>query len=326
MNRTHMWLGVVLAVQVLLILLFRGPLSGGGERGDAGTLLPELESMTAQRIEITDGTGQSVVLARDGDAWTVQSLDGYPADTEKVNKALAALGEVNGRRPVVSSGRYHAALKVGSDAFERRVRIWGEGERDAEAELFIGTSPNYQVSHVRRGGDDHVYEGQGVSAFDMPAGADAWANRKLVDLTVDAVSSIEVANRHGRFALEQREGHWSVKEPSARASRSLDQEKVASLVRLLAPLYVSEAAGRRDASHGMDRPAATVTLRVGPHPEEATAIGAAPPSFVTLQVGAEKPGADGLRYAGVDGSDFSAVIAKATADKLLEQRLNDLFF
>lgn len=323
MKRSHLVLGVVLVAQILLILLVRGPLSGTGARGEAGTLLPELESVTVGKVEITDGDGKSVTLERDGDAWLLPALGGYPADGAKVADVLAKLREVDGRRPVVSSGRHHAALKVADGDFERRVRMWGDTD-GKPVELYIGSSPNYQVSNVRRGGADRVYEGQGVSAFDLPATPEGWIDRKLVDAEAEGVSRIELQNRRGRFALEKREGHWSVVEPSSRSSRALDQTKVETFVRMVAPLYVSEAAGARTTGQGLDSPIATVTLHLGPHPDEATALGAAPARVVTIYVGAEKPDGAGMRYAGLDGANVTAVIVKATADKLADQSLDDL--
>lgn len=324
MKRSQVVLIAALVAQLLLILLLRGPLSRDGSRGDAAALLPELASATVQRIEIADADGNAVTLEHGDHGWAIPSLGGYPADAQKIEQLIESLGDVDGRRPVVSSARHHAALKVGDGEFERRVRIWSEAGGERPLELLIGTSPNYQVSNVRRGGDDRVYEGQGVSAFDLPGRPDGWIDRKLVDAAVDGISRIEVGNRRGRFALEQREGHWSIAEPASRSSRALDQAKVQAFVRSVAPLYVSEAAGARDAAQGLDAAAATVTLRLGPHPDEATAVGAPAARIVTLLVGAETPAGNGMRYAAVEGSSVTATIAKATADKLIDQALDDL--
>ena len=189
--------------------------------------------------------------------------------------------------------------------------------------MYFGTSPNVQATHVRRGGDDRVFEAS-MSAFDVPAGPSSWVNRRLVDLVSDDVTSIEVANRHGRFALENRDGEWRVTRPSSRVGRTASTEDVMNLVRPLAGLNVSEPVGPRDVSHGLDDPAATVTLRTGPLPAAGDDPAVDAGMVVTLEIGGETGAANGERYVSKDGFGFVATLSKSNADRALDQKLSDL--
>ena len=123
MTRAQWILAAALAVQLLLL----GLLSLGG-RDRAGSepraLVPDPEAFTAVRLEIAGDDGDPVSLRREGEGWVLGDPDGYPADRAKVEELLAKLEPLEVRRPVVTSGRYHAALEVADDAFRRRLRAW----------------------------------------------------------------------------------------------------------------------------------------------------------------------------------------------------------
>jgi hypothetical protein len=321
-TRAHKLLAALLAVQVILLVIARGPWAGNRGRTESGPLLPELESVTAQKIEIEDADGKSVVLEREGQAWALETQGGYPADTSRVRQLLTDLAAARKGRPVVSSGRYHKALKVADGAFERRVRLWDGTDRSPRVELYVGTSPSYQASNVRRGGDDRVFEASGINAFDLSAAPDAWVDRNLVSVSSGDVTAIEVKNRGGRFALEKRDGVWKVTQPAARAGRTADSDKVMEFLRPLAPLSLESPVGAREPAQGLDDPAAMVVLKTGgPVASAAEANPAA--KVVTLLVGAEKADTGG-RFVSTDGFGYTATIVKSTADRILDQKLGDL--
>jgi hypothetical protein len=330
MDRTQRLLAAVLAVQLLVIglLQFVFPASGGAVKEQP--LLPALASMTPEKIEVGDGTGRTITLAREGGAWTLEDPKGYPTSAGKVEKLIDDMEKLSVGRPMVSNRRNHAALKVADDGFERRIRIWEKASDKPSAELYVGTSSRFQSSHVRVGGKDPVYEASGINAYDVASDAASWIERNLVPLAADSVTAVAVRNRKGSFELEKRDGRWSVRAPAARAGARLDAQKVEDLVRALCGTYIEAPAGPVDAAaQGLGAPDATVSL-TGP---AAAAAGApvsllggsgAPPVPVVVSIGGPVAGKDGQRYATRSGFGFAVTVPKYSADRALDATLSEL--
>ena len=227
-------------------------------------------------------------------------------------------------RPVVSSSRYHTALKVTEDDHERWLRIWKDPSGDPEVELFLGTSPNYRISHVRLGDDDLVYEVQGLSAHDLRAEAVSWIDKEFVRAPFDRVVGFELRNGHGKFTLEKKDGGWTLVTPSGSSGKKLNQSAVDSFVRSLASLQAAEPGGRADTpAYGLDEPEAVAEITLLSEDPEAGADEGA--EIIRLQVGNEVEDGDGKRYASRSGFDFSVVLSKWEAEKMTDKKLEDLF-
>jgi len=321
-DRTQRLLAGLLAAQIVLLglLHFVSPASRAAVKEQP--LFPALASMTPQKVEIGDGTGASVALDREGGVWTLESPKGYPVTAGKVEKLIGDIEKLSAGRPVVSNRRNHAALKVAEDGFERRIRIWEKPGSKPSAELFLGTSPRFQASHVRVGGKDPVYEASGLSAYDVPADPGSWVDRSLVAVPADSVSEIGVSNRKGSFQLEKKDGRWSVKTPVSRARAALDAAKVASLVGALCNISLDAPAGpESDAAYGLSAPEATVVITRMPAAGDSAAAGV---SAFVVRFGAPVQGKEGERYAARSGSGYAVRIPKYTADRALEATLAEL--
>jgi hypothetical protein len=317
MTRTQWILAGILAVQVLLLIAAAPWSSETGVEGSRA-LLPELESFTPARLEIHESDDRSVALERKGDAWILEDRDGFPADSSKIEELLDNLETLEVRRPVVTQSRYHDTFKVADDDHERRLRIWKDAGDDPELELFVGTSPNYRVSHVRLGDDDRVYEARGVGAYDLRSDALSWVKQVFVDVPFDDVTRFALRNEHGRIELAREEGVWNLVASAGPDEQALDATAVDALVRSVASLRLSEPAGSIDTvSQGLDDPAATVEIsyRAGEEAAEET---------LEVRVGAEVEEGDGKRYASRTGFDHAVILGKYDADKLTGQKLADL--
>jgi len=318
MNRTQWTLTGLLLFQFLLLLLIAAPWSSGSGASGPMLLLPALESFTPARIEISS-VDDSLVLDREQDGWRIEQADGYPAEESMVDQLLDSLGQLQVRRPVVTSSRYHEALKVTADENERRLRIWESGEDDPRIDLFLGSSPNYGVNHVRVAGEDNVYEVRGLSPWDMRADMSSWIDKKLVDVAAESVVSLKLRNEHGVIELSRGEdGAWTAVPADSAAAIALDSSKVDSFVRALGSLRFSEPAGRIDGGQGLgfDSPAAELEMAYGLDGEAS--------GVVELVVGGEADPDSGTRYASRAGSEFGVILSKWDADRLVDKKLDDL--
>ena len=232
MNRTHGILLGALAVQAVLILLTGSFFGSTTEAGARHALLPVLADLAPTRVQITERDDKSVVLERAADAWALADVDGYPVDSSQVETLIDSLEGVQVGLPVVSSSRYHEALEVTEGKHQRRVRMWKDGAGDPDVDVYLGSSPNYQVTHVRVGGTDEVYEARGINAYDFRTDASAWVERKFVDLDYEDVSGLRVRNAHGSFDLQKGDDGWSSTAPLP-PGKTLDDAEVDSVVRAL---------------------------------------------------------------------------------------------
>jgi hypothetical protein len=310
MTRTQSVLGVTLLAQcALLALLWSG--SGRSGAGEPVALLPQLESTTAGRIEITGDEGKTLHLARVEGAWTLAEADGYPADASKVDGLLSDLKEIRVRRPVVTSSRYHEALKVTEADAERRIRIYPEGGTDPVADLLVGSSPNYGATHVRLAGADDVYEVRDLRTYDVRPDPGSWIERKLVDVAAEDVTGITIRAGSTTVVLARTDGTWRMTEPAGAA----DASKVDTWLRGVVGILASEPAGRADKPElGFDDPAAVVELT-------RTKDGAS--DTLILRVGATAPGEEGQRYARRDGASHAVTLSSWDAEKLLTKKADD---
>ena len=333
MDRTQRLLAGLLAGQLLLIGLMQFVLPSGRAAAKEQTLLPALASMTPQRLEIDDGSGASIVIDRGDGAWTLESPKGYPAVASKVDKLIDDIEHLSAARPVVSNRRNHGALKVADDAFERRIRIWEKSGEKPAAELFVGTSPRFQISHVRVGGKDPVYEASGLNAYDLPADPGSWVDKALVPIAPDSVASIGVRNRKGSFELEKKDGRWAVRAPASRSGAALDAQKVDGLVRSLCGISLEAPAGPvGDAAYGLSAPEASVTITRVPAAPAGTIPGTGGPSAGTgvapaptvVSIGAPVPGKADQRYGSRSGFGFAVTLPKYSVDRALDATLAEL--
>lgn len=324
MNRTQLYLAGLLLVQVLLILVFRSPFAGASSGYESRALLPALDAITPNQVEILGPDEESIKLVRRDGAWQVDDLGGFPADGAKLESMLDELKEIRVRRPVVSSDRYHASFKVGEDDHEARVRLWDDGEGDPDVDLIIGSSPNFRTSHVRLAGEDEVYEASGVSPYDMRPAGNSWIDRDLVDADPTGVVGVLLTNAAGGFELVKQAGIWTVSAPAHGEDVELDQGKVDSFVRTAVDIQLSDGTGPVDeAAHGFANSAATLVLRIqdaANDPDEPSAM-----HEVTVRVGNHPEDDDAKRHVTRDGFGFTGIVWESSVRRLLEEKLEELY-
>lgn len=320
MTRAQLYLAGLLLVQVVLILVFRSPLSGATTGSEARPLLPVLDAITPNRIEILGEDDASIRLVKRDGEWRVEAedLDGFPADAAKIDGLLGDLQDIRVRRPVVSSARYHEAFQVTEDENEARLRMWDETGDEPDVDLILGSSPNFRTSHVRLAERDEVYQARGVSPYDLRPMPNSWIERDFVPVDEASVVGLTLTNASGGFELAKEAEGWKVLAPADREGVAVDPEQVASLVRQATSLRLSEATGAVDrARHGFDEPAAKLVLRLA---EEAEPAG----GELTLLIGGTPEDEESQRYVTREGFGFTGIVWESSVRRLLEDGLDDL--
>lgn len=263
-NRTIQWLALLLGIQLLVALglHFTGPdLAPGAEQ--APLLAFDRERVDRLRLE---GPENAVVTLEKGDAgWTLKELEGFPADTTKVDQLLARIAELQGGIPAATSAAAQPRFRVSDQDFERRIGLFAGDQ--ALGTLYLGSSPGMGQIHARAGDSERI-EVVELAAFDIPVQADDWIDRLLVRVPREQITAIEIAGLRIERVPAAQGAAAEGDEPRPRwqatglgEGEQLNQPAADTLADRLAELSIGAVLGR-DAKpeYGLAKPALTLTV------------------------------------------------------------------
>src|SRR5690606_15912738 len=98
-------------------------------------------------LELAGPDGESLQLSKAQQGWQLPALDGFPADSQRVERMLERLQDLQSGLPVASSGEAQMRFKVADENFERKVQL-KSGDKTV-ATLFLGSSPGMRRIHAR---------------------------------------------------------------------------------------------------------------------------------------------------------------------------------
>ncbi len=274
MPKTIRWLGVLLAVQIVMAVgLNFSTLWPSAQPGAAS--LVEVAKSQINRV-VLEGPDQSkVVLVKEEEAWLLPELEKFPADSTRVNTLLAKiLGSKPGSPMAVTSGA-KSRFKVSSEAFERRITL---AENDtALAILYLGSSPGPRRSYVRADGEDAIFSLE-LAAYEMPMQLAEWEDKRILQFPKTEIKALEVAG----LRLEQStqpapssdgtqtddQPHpaipslaWEARELKGDRRLEIKPDAVDTLTRLVADLTFDRVLGRDlRQDYGLEKPLFTVTV------------------------------------------------------------------
>ncbi len=153
----------------------------------------DLASIASIRI----GTGDdALTLVRQGPQFVVASKQGYPADTEKINRLLIDLTDLRVTELVTDDEENHESLHVTEDNVESLVRFFDQSDTlmtgiaiGSRHIVEGGTGPSQ--SYVRLLSSSNVFLAQ-----DAPSVEDSaieYLDRNILDLEGDEIAQVEVS-------------------------------------------------------------------------------------------------------------------------------------
>jgi hypothetical protein len=303
-TRLQQILGGILVLQLALaafVLWPRPVASGGGEPLLAGVKVGDITALT-----ITGDTGQTVKLAKQGEAWVAPDAGDYPADAAKVSPVLDKLVAIKTGRLVAQTKTSHAQLQVADDKFARKVEVTtGSGTQT----LYLGSSAGGSTIHVRLAGQNNVYLANGLSSWEVAVDLLSWVNPVYFEATAADVTGFTLKNRNGEFAFtKDASGNWTL--PGLAAGEAVNANNVVTLVSSATSVRMTKPLGKmEDAAYGMAQPAAVVTLKYKSGDQEKT---------TTLTIGGQDP-ADKGYYVKSSDSPYYVKVAEYSVQTLVER-------
>ena len=252
MNRLSLKLAAVLGLQLVVALVLW---AGGPDYNAFKAKEPLLafDAAKVDRIEIAEGSANSVALVKEDGKWVIPSSAGFPADAAKVSGLLTKLAGLKKGWPVATSAEAAKRFKVSDDAFERRVVLKSGG--GTLGELLLGTSPNFKSVSVRAGGDANVYS-VAFAAYEAGARGDEWQDRSLLNIQQDQIASIAI----GDVLLERKDGKYVL--PGLAAGQKQDETATYRLAGALSyPVFEAVVGKGAEAQAKVNAPDIEITVK-----------------------------------------------------------------
>jgi hypothetical protein len=255
MNKQNQILAAILVVQIVILAVVYWP---GTSVAEGQRLFEGLEVDQIVKLGIRGLGDEQIQMARGADGWVLPEAGDYPIQAGKVEAFLEKMLSVRADRLVTGTRDSHKRLQVTDEEFERLIEF--ELEDGTQHKLFLGSSPRFQVIHVRADDQDEVYLALGLSASDAGSGVSNWIDTTYFSVPQDELVAITLENGNGRFEFEKDEaGNWTM--INLPAGETLLENNVRSLATRVSLLRMQRPLGREEKeAYGLDDPNARFTL------------------------------------------------------------------
>jgi hypothetical protein len=271
MNRRNQILSAVLAVQLVLAVVVFWPRSTAAG-AEAGPLLENFSPGDVVSLTIKDADGNQITLAKDSDSWVLPEADNFPANGEKVSSLLDNIGKLQTDRLVTRTQSSQKRLQVADDDFVRLVELTlADGQAH---KVYLGSSPSSGATHVRADNQSETYLTADVRTYDVGASGTSWVDTQYYTVPTTSTLSLSLKNANGEFEFDQAsDGTWTLKGLSG--DEQFKQSTFDTLLTQATSLRMVEPIGKeKQASFGLDKPQALVTIKTQGGQTYTLAVGA----------------------------------------------------
>jgi hypothetical protein len=326
-NRTNQILFVSLVVQAVLITATTFGRSKEGPVAKATKVFEGFEPEKVTKIKIAGDLGvnldkkepqKTVLLDKQGTSWGLADADHYPADQSKVDTFLKNVQKLMARGAVVCKKSYFPKLEVADDKYQRLVTLTQDGK---EIGFYIGSSPSFKHVHLRKLGSEDVVLVDGLSVWDVGAGATDWVDRNYLKIPENDVWAITLENKNGAIRMEKApDGTWAA--TGLGPNEKLKKSSVDDVVRKVSSIALEEAHGKAEKpEYGLDAPLVKIQLVTG----SSTIAGQPPKSTDIKAIKIGKKAADQNRYfVKASSSEYVVEAPGWSVEPLLTKTTKDL--
>ena len=189
MNRWIRWLAALLALQLALGIALHFSRTGLSAAPSVGAQLLSAAPDSVDALTIEGAGGKKVELQKKSGTWQLPAESGFPADASKVRELLTHMAAVKTGTVVSNTRESQQRFKVADDIFERRVTLAAGGK--TLAKLYLGDAPSPRQVHVRRDGDNAVYDVE-LGSWEFPADAADWEDKGVLHVDQQDIRAIEI--------------------------------------------------------------------------------------------------------------------------------------
>jgi hypothetical protein len=309
MSRLNQIMGVILVLQLVAVAVIYWPDTSvaSGEPLFEGVEADQIVALT-----ISDANGQSVQLAKGPTGWGLPDAGGFPVEEPKVEELLRQIAALRADRLVTRTADSHKRLEVDDAEFERLIEFeLADGTRH---KLYLGSSPSFNIIHVRADDEDEVYLSLGLATSDAGTTAVSWIDPIYLSMPQADIVAISLENKNGSLEFEKGDDDaWIM--VNLPAGETLLENNVSSLATRISSLRMTRPLGQEeDPAYGFDNPSAKVTA--------VTRDAEGNEKTYVLRVGASLEGEGGYVVKSVT-SPYYVLMSTFTVEDFVEGTLQD---
>lgn len=186
MNRLISFLGILLAMQLLLAVFFG--MTNRGVSGVAGSEpLLHFEANGVEKISIEQPKKASLVINRRENRWLLPALSDFPAFTSKVDGFLGRLAGLRKQLPLSTTVEAVKRFKVSPSIYEHKV-VLSSGDK-VLATLWLGDSAGLRQVYARANEEDTVYN-LDFATYEISSDPNQWADKMVLNLKADEITQV----------------------------------------------------------------------------------------------------------------------------------------
>jgi len=240
----------LLAAQLVLAVVLN---LTGEEYGtfQAEEKLLSFNRQTVDRLRIEDGTDSVVLKIQEG-KWLLPESGDFPASQPSVERLLDKLAALEKGWPVAKTRGAARRFAVDKEQFERKLTLF-VGD-DAQATLYVGSSPGFRKVYVRPGDADEVFAVD-FNTWEADAKADDWIDKDVLTLDESNMERIEMPG----LILQRQDGELQVM--NLEENEQTNGEASSALLGKLTGLRVQSLLGTEaEPEYRQDEPALEVRM------------------------------------------------------------------
>ena len=308
------WILLALLALQLVVVAFvlwpREPTSRGG-----GPLLAGLDIGSLVGLAVSDSEGGEVSFERGEEGWTLLA-SGYPASEEKIQNVLEAIAQLRTDRLIARTERSHERLRVATDDFVRRIEL--ETEAGATQQLYLGSQPRSNATHIRLDGRSETYLGSDLASYQVTPRVTSWIDPIYLRVDRSSLASIRLQNANADLTFNRDEQETWTLEGLQEGEELLTANVNTLAIRISSVRMVEPLGTTREEWFGLDDPLARVTVSTRQTDEES---GEVTEQTITLLVGAEDEEGNHVFHSST--SPFYITITDFTARDFLDKTRQD---
>ncbi len=178
--------GLLSAQLVLAVVLNLTGEDNGTFQADERLLSFNRQAVDGLRIE--DGT-DSLVLRKQEGKWLLPESGDFPASQANVKRLLDRLAALEKGWPVAKTLSAARRFTVDEEQFERKLTLFADD--DAQATLYVGSSPGFRKVYVRPGDENDIFAVD-FNTWEAEAKDDDWIDKGVLTLDESIVERLEM--------------------------------------------------------------------------------------------------------------------------------------
>ena len=202
-------------------------------------------------LRIEDGT-DSLALKKQEGKWLLPESGDFPASQPNVKRLLDKLAALEKGWPVAKTRSAARRFAVDKEQFERKLTLFADD--DAQATLYVGSSPGIRKVYVRSGDADDVFAVD-FNTWEANANDDDWIDKDVLTLDESVVGRLEMPG----IILQRADGRLQV--TNLEENEQTNVEESSALLGKLTGLRVQSLLGTEaEPEYRQDEPALEVRI------------------------------------------------------------------